>query len=166
MAACAYCGTTILFGGRREEDLRFCNDTCHANGSLLAVAQQVPEELVRRETEQVHQGPCPQCQQPETVDVHVSYWVWSALVVTSWSNRPRISCRSCAQPRQLLGIVCSAVLGWWGLPWGFIMTPVQIVRGIGAVLGGPDPSRPSARLTGMVRLMIAQQAMQQQPGGS
>lgn len=26
MTSCAYCGTTILFGGKRINDLRFCNE--------------------------------------------------------------------------------------------------------------------------------------------
>lgn len=30
MAKCGYCGTTILFGGKKDGDLRFCNDECHA----------------------------------------------------------------------------------------------------------------------------------------
>jgi hypothetical protein len=42
MARCAYCNTVILFGGVKDGDLRFCNETCHQQGQFLLVADQVP----------------------------------------------------------------------------------------------------------------------------
>ena len=32
MATCASCGTTILFGGKKIGDKRFCDDKCAARG--------------------------------------------------------------------------------------------------------------------------------------
>ena len=79
MAKCDYCGSTIIFGGKRQGDLRFCNDRCLGNGGLLLVSRQVPENVVHESLWKVHQGRCPKCTGPGPVDVHVSHRVWSAL---------------------------------------------------------------------------------------
>jgi hypothetical protein len=41
MASCSYCNTTILFGGKRTGDLRFCNEKCAQKGALALVASQL-----------------------------------------------------------------------------------------------------------------------------
>jgi len=61
MAKCDYCGTTILFGGKREANLRFCNEQCHNAGALLAVSQQIPNNVIQEKVWEVHQGLCPKC---------------------------------------------------------------------------------------------------------
>lgn len=163
MAKCDYCGSTILFGGRREGALRFCNDKCQQEGILLAASQQVPAAVVQQHLWSVHQGSCPKCGGSGPVDVHTSHRVWSALVVTSWSSRPQVSCRSCGTKSQLADTVFSLVLGWWGLPWGFLMTPIQVGRNIAGVVGGPNPSQPSPQLEKILRLSMAAQAMRPEP---
>lgn len=49
----------------------------------------------------------------------------------------------------------SLAFGWWHLPWGILMTPVQIARNVGGVLRATDASRPSAQLEKLVRLQLA-----------
>ena len=101
MAACAYCNTTILFGGTRRGDLRFCNAKCAAAGALAVIASELPQPEVGRYVGLVHRGKCPSCRGAGPVDVHTSYRVWSAFALTSWSSRPAISCRKCGTKRQL-----------------------------------------------------------------
>src|SRR5262249_4991286 len=109
--------------------------------------------------EQIHYGLCPKCSGPGPVDVHVSYRVWSVLIVTTWSNKPQISCRRCGVRSQLASAGVSAVVGWWGFPWGLVMTPVQVTRNIVAAARGGGPTQPSAELERMVRLaMVGEQA--------
>jgi hypothetical protein len=126
MAKCDYCGSTVIFGGKREGELRFCNDRCRARGQMLSLSGQLPESSVQQSLWSVHQGNCPKCQGPGPVDVHVSHWVWSALLLTRWSSTPQISCRLCGTRSQLAGAGFSLALGWWGVPWGFIVTPIQV----------------------------------------
>lgn len=159
MAKCDFCGTTIIFGGRRQGDLRFCNDRCRQNGALLNVSKQLPEGLVQQKTWEIHRGLCPKCGGPGPVDVHNSYRIWSALLITSWNTRPHVSCRSCGVKAQLLDAGFSLVLGWWGFPWGFLVTPIQIGRNLVGAAKGPDPSQPSAKLEKVVRITIASQAV-------
>ena len=162
MAACSACSTTILFGGVTQGTDRYCNAECHQRGYLMNVAQQLPRELVRERTDSVYRGMCPQCNGPGPVDVHNSYRVWSALLMTSWRTSPRISCRSCGVKAQLGDTLFSLILGWWGFPWGFIMTPVQIARNIVAMVRNPETTAPSTELERVVGISLAARALEQQ----
>ena len=95
MARCDYCGSTILLGGARSGDLRFCNAKCQQNGQMLVASRQIPQDVVEKHLWEIHQGACPVCQGRGPIDVHTSHKVWSALLLTSWSSQPQVSCRSC-----------------------------------------------------------------------
>ena len=158
MAKCDYCGSTIIFGGKQNGNLRFCNDRCLQEGSLAAIAHQVPDNVVEQAVWSAHQGHCPKCNGSGPVDVHVSHRVWSALVITSWRSQPQVSCRRCGIKSQCGDAAFSLLLGWWGIPWGLVMTPVQIGRNIVAMSRPPDPTKPSAQLDRIIRLNIAANA--------
>ncbi len=79
---CDYCGTRILFGGKRENELRFCNEDCRQRGVLIAVSRQIPDDTVNERVGRIFSGTCPQCGGRGPVDVHTSYLAWSAVVVT------------------------------------------------------------------------------------
>jgi hypothetical protein len=160
MAKCGYCGTTILFGGVRVGDQRFCNNKCHQNAYVLRVAQQVPADVLERQTEEVFRGNCPKCQGLGPIDVHKVHRVWSAVFLTSWRSSQQVSCRSCAVKSQLGGALFSLVFGWWGFPWGLILTPVQITRNVIGMCGGPDPARPSAELRRFVQVLLGAKLIQ------
>jgi hypothetical protein len=68
-----------------------------------------------------------------------------------------VTCRGCAFKSQLGNLVFSAGLGWWGFPWGFLLTPVQVVRNVIAIVSPPDASQPSARLVQVARVQLASQ---------
>ena len=161
MAACAYCGTSILFGGSRDGDLRFCNGVCQQKGYVAVVARQVPDDVVAEQVSRVHQGLCPKCGGSGPVDVHTSYRVWSALLMTSWSSRPHVVCRSCGARARLADAAFSLFFGWWGIPWGFVMTPVQLCRNLVGLLRSPDAMRPSQQLSHLVRLHLAAHALEE-----
>ena len=155
MASCSYCDSFIVFGGKTDETGRYCNEKCQQAGRLLMFSNQLPREQMDQLVEKFHNGACPRCGGAGPVDVHKAHQVWSALFMTSWSSKPVLSCKSCATKRQLGGIVFSGVLGWWGFPWGLVMTPLQIARNIGAMVGGPKPGTPSDLLQKYVRLQAA-----------
>jgi hypothetical protein len=83
--------------------------------------------------------------------------------MTRWSSRPQISCRACGNKSKLADAAFSLVLGWWGFPWGFLFTPVQITRNLAGLLSSsPDPYRPSPQLEKVLKLNLAAKAVQQQ----
>lgn len=161
MAKCGYCRSMIIAGGVRDSDQRFCNDRCHQSGVLVALSNELDPSEVRSAITTVHQGTCPSCGGPGPVDVATSYKIWSALLLTSWNSSPEISCRSCGRKRQIQGLLFSAALGWWGIPWGLIITPVQIARNIRGLLQSYDPYQPSPQLEIAVRLALGSELAHQ-----
>ena len=164
MAKCAFCNTTILFGGRKQGELRFCNAECEQKGAFAALASQVPDDVAREQTLKLHGGDCPHCSGRGPVDVHTTYRVWSALVLTQWSSRPTVCCGSCATKRALGDAAYSFFLGWWGFPWGVLITPVQVVRNIVALVRRPDPGEPTEALEQIVRVQMARAALERSRG--
>ena len=160
MAQCGYCGTTILIGGVRDGNERYCNKRCHQNGYVLRAAKHVPEDVVERQTEEVFRGSCPKCRGPGPIDVHKIHRVWSALVLTHWSSAQRVCCRSCGIKGQLGSVLYCLVLGWWGFPWGLVLTPVQVTRNLIGMCGGRESSRPSPELRRLVQASLGAQIIQ------
>lgn len=154
MTKCDYCGTAILFGGKRDANGRFCNQKCQGRGGLMALSRQMPESVVQEQVMKAHQGPCPKCQGPGPIDVHVAHKVWSALLLTQWSSTPQVSCRACGLKSQAAGAAFSMLLGWWGIPWGLLFTPIQIGRNVYGMTRA-ESLRPSAQLEKIIRMNIA-----------
>jgi hypothetical protein len=166
MAKCAYCGSTIIMGGVTQGAEKFCNATCRNNAYILQLSQSVTPEVVEQKVQEVWRGKCPKCGGYGPVDVHKAHQVWSLVILTQWKSRPFICCRSCGTKQQIGGLLLSGVAGWWGFPWGLILTPVQITRNIIGMCGGPDRSSPSAELRKAVQVHIGSRiyAARQQQG--
>jgi hypothetical protein len=160
MTTCAACGQTILFGGERNGERRFCNAKCLAAGAVVTLADSLPESVVTARAWEVHNGRCPRCTGPGPVDVHSSFRVWSGLVMTSYSTRPNVCCRRCGNRARMKDALFSLAFGWWGFPWGLIWTPIQVVRNVTGVLRSEDSTSPSPGLTQLVRLQMAAAAQQ------
>jgi hypothetical protein len=157
MTKCGYCGSTIFIGGVRSGNQRFCNKKCLQGAYILSVTKNVPPDVLDRKVEEVWRGNCPKCGSLGPVDVHKVYEVWSILVLTRWSSMSQVSCRSCGVKRQLGGTAFSLFCGWWGFPWGLILTPVQITRNVIGMSRGPDSSKPSESLRKLVLVNLGLQ---------
>jgi hypothetical protein len=162
MAGCSYCGSAILFGGKQEGDLRFCNATCQEKGVLIRLAKQLPADVVEEAVRATYAGSCPKCQGHGPVDVHTSYRVWSALLLTSSSSRPQVCCSSCGRKAKIGDALFCLLLGWWGFPWGLIFTPVQISRNLLGLVFRPNSTKPTDKLRNLVSVHLAASVLQQQ----
>jgi hypothetical protein len=155
MKKCAYCGNSILFGGKRDGNLTYCNARCQSSGVLVAASRNLPPAVVADTLRSIHSGLCPKCHGTGPIDVHSSFRVWSMVFVTSWSTRQHLCCASCGQRTKLMDVLFCAALGWWGIPWGLALTPIQIGRNLHALAKAPDPATPSAALERLVRMQLA-----------
>lgn len=161
MAQCDYCGKDIIFGGVREYDLRFCNKKCRENGDALVLyRREIPQDVVHKQAQKVRQGLCPKCYGNGPVDLHISYRIWSAGIITSWRTTPNICCRSCGIKSQIFDCIFSFLLGWWSI-YGLFGTPVYVIKNIAGILKGPDVLNPSEKLENFIRGIIAQQMMEE-----
>jgi hypothetical protein len=116
--------------------------------------------MLEKQTEEVFRGNCPKCNGLGPVDVHKVHQVWSALILTRWSSAQQVSCKSCATKSQLGGTLFSLALGWWGFPWGLVLTPVQVVRNIAEMCSGPDSAQPSQALRKLVLVNMGARMVQ------
>lgn len=73
--------------------------------------------------------PCPKCGNTnEKLNGTISYTVISYLIFSSFRREPFIACPDCLNKINNNAIISTALLGWWGFPWGFLKTPVYIYR--------------------------------------
>jgi hypothetical protein len=162
MTKCHFCGSTIVFGGVRAEGHRYCDQQCRETEHKLALQQLIPDDLVAQHAAAVHCGVCPKCGGPGPIDIHTSHYVWS-LLYTWWTNKRELCCQRCGRKSKWGGVVFSFFLGWAGIPWGYIMTPVQITRNIRGLLRPPGAARPSPGLLKWVRADLAAKACEASP---
>jgi hypothetical protein len=165
MAACPTCNNTILFGGRKRDGVRYCNARCMATSATADISQSIPPAVLQEAVQRVLAGPCPLCEGTGPVDAFTSHRIASLILVTSWRSEPRISCRGCATRRQIGGLFYSLFFGWWGIPWGFVMTPVQITRNLVGLTRQANPSpRDDALFEALVRQELATRAFVEEQG--
>jgi hypothetical protein len=157
-----------MFGGVVHEGQKYCNTQCVQYAEFKVVRGEMPDFIVEETAMTVHAGACPVCGNAGPIDFHASHFVWSAILFTRSSSKSTLSCRGCARKRQALSALGSGLVGWWGIPFGIIMTPVQIVRNIAEMAGGPDSRTPSRKLHEFVRDEMAIHTMREarQPSGS
>ena len=166
MKPCDYCGTTIVFGGVKDQGLNFCCKDCYHKGyALVDIRKKIPQDVLLKQTNRIYNGQCPKCQGVGPVDVHTSYRVYSFIIFTSWKSIPRVCCRSCGLKSQIGGIIISMIFGWWGFPWGLLMTPLQMIRNIAAIAKGAS-NNPSEKLTNYVKNWIAHRLFEKQHGAT
>lgn len=73
--------------------------------------------------------PCPYCRNPnKKINATVIHTVQSFLIVTTSKKAIKIGCPDCLEKQNNDAILSSAILGWWGFPWGIIKTPIYIWR--------------------------------------
>lgn len=161
MSECSYCGKTILFGGRTIEKRRYCGAACASRHGLLELADQVPHDVLRKHAQAWRAGVCPKCRKNAgPVDVYAEHRVHSFVLITQWRSRRTVCCRRCGRLCQLRGALYSAALGWWGFPWGLLVTPVQIARNV-AGMAARAPEQPTPSFERLVRLQLAQAHLRQ-----
>ncbi len=160
MARCAHCNSFII-GGKSDGTHSYCNDRCLITAHILRVADQVPPDVLAEQVITVHQGNCPKCGKAGPVDVHQSHFIWSIILMSSWSSKPEVCCNRCGVKKKVASALGCLVVGWWGFPWGLIGTPVQIIRNLAELPKGARADAPSEKLTEFVQVALAQQLMAQ-----
>ena len=72
---------------------------------------------------------CPECGQNDTPLVGtIIHKVFSFIIFTSSREYPIITCEACAAKKRKDAFIFTAILGWWGVPFGIFRTPIALVR--------------------------------------
>ncbi|MPM24413.1 hypothetical protein SDC9_70895 [bioreactor metagenome] len=53
--------------------------------------------------------------------------VKSFILLTSYKKVPVITCKTCAEKKRKNAIISTALLGWWGIPFGLFRTPIALI---------------------------------------
>ncbi len=71
---------------------------------------------------------CPDCGQKNGQLVgSIIRTVKSFIVLTSYKKVPVITCKSCADKKRKNAMISTALLGWWGIPFGLFRTPIALI---------------------------------------
>lgn len=156
MRDCDFCQKTIIFGGRRAGQFIFCSNSCEIMGQSLIEGYNLPDHVVDSELGRVHQSNCPLCNGRGPIDVHYYSSIWSIIYFTSWKANYKIGCRKCGIKSQVFASIFSFLFGWWGFPWGLVITPIQIGKNIKAIIFPFSTLKPSRDFEKIIRLSIVQ----------
>jgi hypothetical protein len=115
-----------------------------------SLADQVVDDRLKA----MRQVPCPACGGTGPIDIFTRHWVWSALVITRWGRNSGVACWPCARKAYWEAIWRSMLLGWWGFPFGFLLTPLQVGRNVYGLLHPYDPENPTRALRELVRVNV------------
>ncbi|WP_269524166.1 hypothetical protein [Coraliomargarita parva] len=154
MQRCTKCNKRIAVGGKALGSEHYCSDRCLKQGLLQASREFLGEELIFERIESIHQGPCPKCGGHGPVDMQTHYTVWSAIILTSYKDVPEICCKRCGIQKKIGGLFFSGFLGWWGIPFGIVITPIQVIRNLVALFQAPSSKKVSKALDEMVRMEL------------
>lgn len=96
--------------------------------SIDAQFKKIDEKTLLEYCEVLRSLPCPICNSPyNKLNATITGTVTSFLVMTSYRKEIKIACPKCLDKLNDNAITKSALLGWWGLPWGIIRTPKAIL---------------------------------------
>ena len=102
------------------------------NGALAQNKKHTTEEL-EKYSEKLRKLACPICGQTEQkLNGTIAHSVKSFFIFTSFKTEPFVACPQCLDKKNNQALISSAILGWWGIPWGIIKTPTYIFRNIKA----------------------------------
>ncbi|WP_052273025.1 hypothetical protein [Flavihumibacter solisilvae] len=97
------------------------------------VAQNTTYELdeLTQYAETLRNLPCPNCGlKNDKLNGTVIHTVKSFVIFTTSERRPKVACPTCLDKMNENAISSTALLGWWGIPWGLIKTPIYIYRNL------------------------------------
>lgn len=81
---------------------------------------------------------CHACSKITAFPRHLVFWRVLCFIFATWSTPVRgLYCASCAKSEAMRSTIITALFGWWGVPWGPIMT---VGKGFENACGGKGDS--------------------------
>ena len=97
--------------------------------NLLSSINSQTKELTETEfseyCEIVRNHPCPKCRsKTQKINVSMVGQVISMIFMTNYEKTLKVACSNCLDEMHRKANIKSALLGWWGFPWG----PIHTIR--------------------------------------
>lgn len=88
----------------------------------------IDEKTLNDYCELLRKLPCPVCSSDfGKLNATITATVISFIVMTSYRKELKIACPDCLDKLSKNATIKSALMGWWGLPWGLIRTPKALL---------------------------------------
>ena len=79
----------------------------------------------------IRQLNCPTCGASHvSLNATMTSEVMSFILFTQWNKKLKVGCPDCLDKANESALTKTALLGWWGIPWGFIRTIQAIGQNI------------------------------------
>jgi hypothetical protein len=90
--------------------------------------KQTDEKTLNEYCDLLRKLPCPVCNgEFEKLNATITATVISFLVMTNYRKEFKIACPDCLDKLNKNATIKSALMGWWGFPWGLIRTPKALM---------------------------------------
>ena len=157
MKRCDNCGTVVMFGGERWGGRRFCCEACVQTAITSSYSEDIPEDIVMQHAMTLREGPCPQCGGEGPNDFHSAWSVFSFLIMTFHAKKEIFGCRWCGLKHKMTYFVFTGLFGWWGIPWGLLMTPFFEIANLFGMLRGVPADGPSEELKQLALTQLSEE---------
>nr|WP_319571597.1 hypothetical protein [uncultured Draconibacterium sp.] len=95
---------------------------------IEAQTKELTENELNELKNKIANSTCPECRQKNGQLVGTLIrTVKSFIVLTSYKKVPVITCKSCADKKRKNAMTSTALLGWWGIPFGLFRTPIALI---------------------------------------
>ncbi|HEY8782897.1 MAG TPA: hypothetical protein VIM16_14830 [Mucilaginibacter sp.] len=121
--------------GLRPEALELLKQIIKERGLSQSVTKgidaqfkKIDEKTLLEYCELLRRLPCPICNSEyDKLNATITGTVISFIVMTSYRKEIKIACPTCLDKQNNNAMIKSALLGWWGLPWGVVRTPKALL---------------------------------------
>ena len=88
-------------------------------------------EEIKELSQKLRTLPCPLCgSKTAKLNGTVMHTAKSFILFSTFRKEPIIGCPDCLDKKNQDSITSTALLGWWGIPWGILKTPFYIYNNI------------------------------------
>ena len=106
-----------------KEELSTRGLAATAEKTIAAQFRVVSEAEMAEYCALIQAQPCPVCRATsQSLNATITSQVMSFLVLTTWKKQLVIACPTCLDKLHRAASTTSALLSWWGFPWGIIRT--------------------------------------------
>ena len=134
----------------RPEALELLKQIIKERGLSLDVAKTVDaqfrtlsEETLLAYCDILRDLPCPVCgSTTDKLNATITATVISFVVMSTYRKEMKIACPQCMDKLNNNATMKTAIMGWWGLPWGLIRTPQALLfnNKMKKQNGNPEPN--------------------------
>ena len=101
------------------------------NKGIEAQTKELTESESNELKSKISKLACPECGQSNSPLIGTLIReVKSFIVFTHYKKTPLILCQACADKKRKNAMITTALLGWWGIPWGLFRTPYAIISSL------------------------------------